>query len=207
MEQRDAAIGSTVHRLRTGRGLSQQDIADAMRERGWKWNQTTAWSIEADRRPLRLSEAVDLAAVLGTTVEGLLQSPLDRVLRTLRTDLARADRHWTEALEQRVTLHDRLGPLEQLQAAASGQPVTWTDPVLTTWTALGWMDRDEFTDVLTQLDVPEDRHAKLAGLHEHISTAALHTDPMDLGDLIGDYAPVWAALSEALPTLTEGTSQ
>lgn len=45
--------------------MSQKDLAERMRERGWKWSQATVWSIEKGERPLRLAEAEDVSAVLG----------------------------------------------------------------------------------------------------------------------------------------------
>jgi hypothetical protein len=58
----DKQIGQNLIRLRGGR--SQQDVADEMRELGWRWSQATVWSVEKGERPLRLSEAGDLASVL-----------------------------------------------------------------------------------------------------------------------------------------------
>jgi hypothetical protein len=46
-----------------------------MRERGWKWSQATVWSVEKGERPLRLSEATDLAEVLGILMPVLLAVP------------------------------------------------------------------------------------------------------------------------------------
>jgi hypothetical protein len=46
-----------------------------MRERGWKWSQATVWSVEKGERPLRLSEATDLAEVLGIMLHVLLAQP------------------------------------------------------------------------------------------------------------------------------------
>src|SRR4051812_1127815 len=54
---------------------SQQYVADAMRERDWKWSQATVWSVEKGERPLRLSEATDLAEVLGILLPVLLAQP------------------------------------------------------------------------------------------------------------------------------------
>lgn len=45
--------------------MSQQALADRMRERGWKWSQATVWAVEKGERPLRLAEAMDLAQILG----------------------------------------------------------------------------------------------------------------------------------------------
>jgi hypothetical protein len=63
--EQDKRIGQTVSILRGDR--TQQAVAVAMRERGWKWSQATVWSIEKGDRPLRLAEADDLAGVLGVS--------------------------------------------------------------------------------------------------------------------------------------------
>jgi hypothetical protein len=61
--EQDKRIGQTVLILRGDR--TQQAVAVAMRDRGWKWSQATVWSVEKGDRPLRLAEADDLAGVLG----------------------------------------------------------------------------------------------------------------------------------------------
>jgi hypothetical protein len=75
-DERNRQIGENVHELRGS--VPQETVAAGMRERGHaKWSQSTVWSVETGSRPLRLTEAEDLAKVLGrgTTVEGLLQPP------------------------------------------------------------------------------------------------------------------------------------
>ena len=72
-EERDINVGKNLTRYRGSR--SQQAIADAMRERGWKWSQATMWSIERGDRPVRLVEAADLAVVLQISIEDLLARP------------------------------------------------------------------------------------------------------------------------------------
>lgn len=72
MPKSDAQIGKNLARLRGDR--SQKDVAEAMKARGWKWSQATAWSVEKGDRPLRLSEALDVAEILGTPVSELTRS-------------------------------------------------------------------------------------------------------------------------------------
>jgi len=62
--EQDRQIGRTMAILRGDK--TQQAVADEMRKRGWRWSQATVWSVEKGERPLRLAEAEDLAAVLGT---------------------------------------------------------------------------------------------------------------------------------------------
>ena len=73
MTSSDEQIGMNIVRFRAGR--SQQSVADAMRDRGWKWSQATVWSVEKGERPLRLSEATDLAEVLEIMLPLLLALP------------------------------------------------------------------------------------------------------------------------------------
>jgi len=69
----DKQVGSNIVRFRAKH--SQQSVADAMRERGWKWSQATVWGVEKGERPLRLAEATDLAEVLGIMLPALLALP------------------------------------------------------------------------------------------------------------------------------------
>ena len=57
--------------MREAKGISQAAIAKAMRERGHSWHQTTVARVEAGRQPPGLGETVDLAAILGVTVDRL----------------------------------------------------------------------------------------------------------------------------------------
>lgn len=73
MTTRDEEIGQAVARLRSKRNLTQQALADVMRQRGHKWSQATVWSIEKGERPLRLAEAVGMAEALEASFTELLQ--------------------------------------------------------------------------------------------------------------------------------------
>lgn len=93
----DRAIGLNVQ---TQRGpVSQQAVADAMRERGWKWSQSTVWSVEQGDRPLRLAEAISLSEILGCEVSSLTSPPANEQARwhlrqnvnTTRTAFFRAE--------------------------------------------------------------------------------------------------------------------
>lgn len=69
----DEQIGANLIRIRNG--LSQKDLADAMRARGFKWSQATVWSVEKGERPLRLTEAEGLGVVLGINPDLFLATP------------------------------------------------------------------------------------------------------------------------------------
>lgn len=73
MTQHDQRIGAAILTARSA--TTQQVVADAMRERGHKWSQSTVWSVEKGERPLRLSEANDLAQILGITITDLSSEP------------------------------------------------------------------------------------------------------------------------------------
>lgn len=67
----DELIGQAVMRLRQSRNLTQQSIADLMRERGFRWSQATVWSVESGERPLRLHEAFALTDGLEADINEL----------------------------------------------------------------------------------------------------------------------------------------
>lgn len=71
----DLTVGENLARLRGG--ISQKDLADRMRDRGWKWAQATVWNIERGERPLRFLEAYSLCEILGVQLRDLLGSEDD----------------------------------------------------------------------------------------------------------------------------------
>lgn len=71
-KQIDVAIGKAVEIARDP--WSQKELADQMRALGHKWSQATVWSVEKGDRPLRLSEAMDLANLLRITLSQLLDA-------------------------------------------------------------------------------------------------------------------------------------
>ena len=69
-KRRNQQIGRNLQKLRGER--SQQRVADYMRDCKHKWSQSTVWSVEKGDRPLRLTEAKDLAAFLEVQLGDLL---------------------------------------------------------------------------------------------------------------------------------------
>lgn len=69
----DESIGQNIARLRGE--MSQVALAEQMKARGWKWSQSTVWSVEKGDRPLRLREAVDLAQILKSSMDALIRRP------------------------------------------------------------------------------------------------------------------------------------
>lgn len=69
----EASAGYALRMLRTTRGMSQQQVADAMVGHGHRgWRQTTVAKTEAAQRPLRVNELVSLAAILDVRLEKLV---------------------------------------------------------------------------------------------------------------------------------------
>lgn len=91
MTTSDKQIGENLAQMRGD--MTQKDLASAMRERGWKWSQATVWSVEKGDRPLRLSEAQDVAAILNSdlwllTIEEAAVRALRRTQNVERADAA-----------------------------------------------------------------------------------------------------------------------
>lgn len=82
MRTTDEQIGKNLQRLRGE--LSQKDLAVAMRKAGYKWSQATVWSVEQGERPLRLTEAEELARILdvGTHMLTTSDQELAEILMT-----------------------------------------------------------------------------------------------------------------------------
>lgn len=58
-------VSTNVRRLRETRGISQEDLAQRMADRGHAFSQATIWKIEQGKRPLKMTEAIALAEELG----------------------------------------------------------------------------------------------------------------------------------------------
>lgn len=52
--------------------ISQQTLAEKMRNKGFKWSQATVWATEKGDRPVRLSEVIALSEVLDKTYDSFL---------------------------------------------------------------------------------------------------------------------------------------
>lgn len=60
----DQNIAANVREYRESRGLSQDELAQRMTDRGFGFSQATIWKIESGQRPVKLSEAAALANAL-----------------------------------------------------------------------------------------------------------------------------------------------
>ena len=90
----DRLIGQNVENLR--KGISSDEIAMQMQDRGYAWTNRTVGEIERGERPLGLSEAVDLLPILGQhdgwALNGLLSENMNSaVIRECKSikDLAK----------------------------------------------------------------------------------------------------------------------
>ena len=121
MKTRDEEIGEVIRRARGG--TSQDALADAMKARGHdKWSQSTVWAIEKGNRPLRLTEAEDIAATLGlaSVVELLREPHVAKLIRALRANLDTIER----------LAHEIRALLRELHNAQSRLRVQLDDPAL-----------------------------------------------------------------------------
>jgi transcriptional regulator with XRE-family HTH domain len=64
--------GKRLRELRNARGWPLREVAEQMRAFGYTWHQTVVAKIETGQRPIRLSEAIDLARLFGVTLEDLV---------------------------------------------------------------------------------------------------------------------------------------
>jgi transcriptional regulator with XRE-family HTH domain len=67
----DIQVGLNVAYIRTSFGISQKALSESMRKRGHKWAQGTVSNVETGERPLRLTEAADLADALTVDIDAL----------------------------------------------------------------------------------------------------------------------------------------
>ena len=128
--------------------MTQQAMANAMRERGWKWSQATVWSVDTGERPLRLAEAKDLAEVLGVDVTALLYDGATAVeMLVHKADRELGDRHVALA----VALDNFLQALRTFKEGVSsaGLPAdAWSGKTL----GALWLDMTEREVVESLLD-------------------------------------------------------
>lgn len=74
-EDLNSSIGRAVRHYRESANLSQSYLARRMQDHAHNWYQVTVARTEAGQRPLRLDEALTLAAILDVAVEDLYQRP------------------------------------------------------------------------------------------------------------------------------------
>lgn len=146
----EVLAGQELRRLRTVCGWSQEEVARRMADYGYDWHQTTVGRTETATRPLRLNEAVALAALFGIPVTQMIapmtleapdvEAEIDAELKHWReiSEVARvakatyewtreearsAEKKLTESLNEAERTSARLNYLHGLRAIAQGKPV------------------------------------------------------------------------------------
>lgn len=94
----DERIGQNLAIVRGD--TSQKELADRMRERGFKWSQATVWSIEHGERPLRLSEAQEVADILMRPLDMLLAQDGEAVVHAATRTVAERYNDILKAMEE-----------------------------------------------------------------------------------------------------------
>jgi transcriptional regulator with XRE-family HTH domain len=74
MPDEHEAFSSPLRGLRLGADMTQTSLAAAMRERGFRWHQTTVTRVEAGRQHLTIEEAAALAGLFGVGLDALTAS-------------------------------------------------------------------------------------------------------------------------------------
>jgi hypothetical protein len=69
------AIATNIRAERARTGLSQKQVADAMRDRGYHWHPQTVGLVERDERQVWADELIALAEVLGAAPDALWRVP------------------------------------------------------------------------------------------------------------------------------------
>ena len=62
---RERGADALVRRARVEKGWTQEDLARAMRQHGFRWSQSTVARVEGGQRPMLYTEASALADLLG----------------------------------------------------------------------------------------------------------------------------------------------
>lgn len=68
-EKTAETFGANVRYLREHASISQTELARRMTDRGWPWHQSTVYRVESGRQAVRFDEALDLADLLGVTLD------------------------------------------------------------------------------------------------------------------------------------------
>ena len=114
-EGADAAFGRRLRYMREEAGLTQQQLADVMRERGLKMHRSTIGKIEAGERVVSIGEAAQFAETLGIDLRQLLNvGQSRRVQAQLKVASLehRADEYTRQRDEAQILLDDTLAKLE-----------------------------------------------------------------------------------------------
>lgn len=120
-----------LREAREAAGLSQTEVARAMKQAGYGWHQTTVGKVEMGQRSLSLEEAVALGRIVGLEAADVIAAvsapgdAADDALRYARVMFSVADRRLSQ-LEQelaaaRALRDERLRIMMGLEAAAEAR--------------------------------------------------------------------------------------
>ncbi len=115
-------VGATLRGFRQARGLSQQQVADAMVGLGFSWRQTTVAKTEAAERPVPVGEVYALAGLLGVGIHDLLRIRMapDSEETGLLFDVLAAQRQLERADQQVATAKAALAEAQAKYDRARG---------------------------------------------------------------------------------------
>jgi transcriptional regulator with XRE-family HTH domain len=101
----DRNVATNVREHRDRCGMSQEELAQQMSDRGFGFSQATIWKIESGQRPVRLGEAVALAEILQLRNCALL------------TEEPELSRHRAHLQQANRWAHNAYGQIKQAAAA------------------------------------------------------------------------------------------
>ena len=87
----DRNIAANVRAYREARGISQEDLAQQMADRGFGFSQATIWKIESGHRPVRAGELMALADSLEIFLPTYLTRKPDATRYTIQLEQASAN--------------------------------------------------------------------------------------------------------------------
>ena len=118
-EGADAAFGRRLRHLREQAGLTQQQLADVMREAGSKMHRSTIGKIEAGERVMSIGEAAQFTDRLGVNLAELLSVRHSRLvpaqLKVASLEY-RAGEYTRQRDEAQILLDNTLAKLEDARA-------------------------------------------------------------------------------------------
>jgi transcriptional regulator with XRE-family HTH domain len=121
----EEVLGRHLRALREKAGLTQQQVADQMRLRGFPMHRSAIAKIEASdpatRRPVRVNEAVALADVLGVPVADLIVDPNAQRRRIANSRRREEEEELREATMQLAALERELQQGHEVLASTQAQ--------------------------------------------------------------------------------------
>lgn len=84
----DQNIAANVRAYREAAGISQEEMAQRMADRGFPFTQATIWKVESGQRPVKASELIALADVFGRILLTDLTSQPDATRHTIHLEQA-----------------------------------------------------------------------------------------------------------------------